>query len=380
MDSQNRSAPPRIAVLINGSEGGIEWIRAGLHFKLTGQPTALLLARDASSIRTCCRWLRKIREHRSDLLYVINTANPGVPLACWLRTWARTPFFLDTGDVVFEMARSSGLEPLWRLPLLWGGENIAWRMAHTVVVRSRCFQEYLRGIGIPRVEVIHDGYHPGPNPPEEVVLALRRSLGLQGKFVIGVLGSLVYSPTLGICYGWDLIRAMPKLRDIPAHALIIGDGTGRPWLEKLATQLRVRDRVTFLGRVPYDTVPAHLRLFDIALSTQTNNLPGQVRTTGKLPEYMAAGRFILASRVGEAARLLPESMLLDYSGEVDGAYPERLASRIRSLFHQGDTSKQGAELVRLAEGTCNPDRLSGDLWRIIAQARVESRSPASGRF
>ena len=38
-------------------------------------------------------------------------------------------------------------------------------------------------------------------------------------------------------------------------------------------------RLVFTGRVPYGELPAYLRLMDVALSTQTNNLPGQVRTT-----------------------------------------------------------------------------------------------------
>jgi hypothetical protein len=50
---------------------------------------------------------------------------------------------------------------------------------------------------------------------------------------------------------------------------------------------------------------------DICLSTQTNDVVGWVRTTGKLPLYLAAGRYVLASRVGEAARVLPEEMLVD---------------------------------------------------------------------
>src|SRR5438105_1407669 len=47
---------------------------------------------------------------------------------------------------------------------------------------------------------------------------------------------------------------------------------------------------------------------------------------------MATERFILASKVGEAARLLPDSMLIEYHGEMDSEYPQRLAKRIEGIW------------------------------------------------
>jgi glycosyltransferase involved in cell wall biosynthesis len=68
---------------------------------------------------------------------------------------------------------------------------------------------------------------------------------------------------------------------------------------------------------------------DVALSTQTNDLVGQVRTTGKLPLYLACGLPVLASHVGEAAALLgPVGWTLPYHGVVDRDYPTRLAEKI----------------------------------------------------
>ena len=85
----------------------------------------------------------------------------------------------------------------------------------------------------------------------------------------------------------------------------------------------------FAGRIAYERLPDYLAALDVCLSTQTNDLAGQARTTGKLPLYLAAGRYILASRVGEAALVLPDDMLLDYHGVVDRDYPARLAGRVR---------------------------------------------------
>jgi hypothetical protein len=126
--------------------------------------------------------------------------------------------------------------------------------------------------------------------------------------------------------------------------------------------------MVFTGRIPYDDVPLYLRMMDIALSTQTNNLPGQVRTTGKLPEYMAAERFILASRVGEAALLLPEVMLVDYEGELDSAYPSRLAQRIRLLHRHRSLLEVRLRLPEVARRLCSYDVLSLACADVIRRA------------
>ena len=55
-------------------------------------------------------------------------------------------------------------------------------------------------------------------------------------------------------------------------------------------------------------------------------------TTGKLPLYLALGRFVLASDVGEAALVLPPAQRVPYHGLVDPAYPARLADRVRALL------------------------------------------------
>jgi glycosyltransferase involved in cell wall biosynthesis len=160
---------------------------------------------------------------------------------------------------------------------------------------------------------------------------------------------------------------MAGLEDLPVTALVIGDGPGLPWLRERARVLGVSDRVLFTGRIPYVDVPRYLRLMDVALSTQTNNLPGQVRTTGKVPEYMAAGRFILASRVGEAELLLPGPMLVDYEGEVDRGYPARLAERIRTVFGSDELRGLGSTLPARARELCSYDVLSLEWSRLVEQ-------------
>ena len=358
---------PTVTFLVNGGFQSIESVRArGLARRLSPDRTHFLF-REQGRLASLRRWHATLAEQRPDLLYVLNTALPGAALAVWWRKRHGTPYILDTGDAVYPMARRSGIQAGWRLPLLWLLEKSALRNAAAIVVRGTRHREYLLAEGLSRVEVIRDGYAEQTQATAESVAALRQRLGLEGRFVVGVMGSLVFSPRLGLCYGWDLIHALARLKHLPITGLVIGDGSGRPWLEALAHRLGVHERLVFCGRIPYPEVPTYLRLLDVALSTQTNNLPGQVRTTGKLPEYMAAERFILASRVGEAALLLPDLMLLDYVGEADSGYPERLAERVLTLYHRPELLELRRTLPELARRECNYDVLSANLAGLIGK-------------
>ncbi len=362
----------KIAMLVHGSEDSIEAVRARGLTQNQPPENVHFLWRAKARRGTATLWRQQLAQLKPDVLYVMNTALPGAWLAPWLHSRTGVPYVLDTGDVIFEMACRAGLEPAWKLPLLKWAEQLAQKQAHTIVVRGTRHQEYLKRIGLKNVAVIRDGCSSINHVSPEAVTALRERYHLGNEFVVGVMGSLVYSPRLGICYGWDLIQALAQLRDLPIRGVIIGDGNGRPWLEAQARQYGVADRVHFCGRVPYEQVPAYLRLLDVALSTQTNNLPGQVRTTGKLPEYMLAERFILASRVGEAALLLPEIMLVDYTGEVDEHYPGRLAERIRYLWHNRGALLARHTLPELVQRECSYPVLSRK-FDAVMEAVVKKR-------
>lgn len=361
---------PRITFLVHGRSDSIEATRArGLTQQYPPEKLRFLF-RETTRADTARRWRADLRAHPPELLYVLNTALPGALLALRENLFHRLPYILDTGDVIYEMARASGINAGWRLPFLQLIETLTQSRARALVVRGTRHQEHLQKLGCQNITVLRDGYLPAPVAAPAELAALRARLGLRDDFIVGVMGSLVFSPRLQICYGWDLLRALTELRDLPIRGLIIGDGPGKPWLEAQARLHGVADRVTFTGRIPYAEVPRHLQLMDIALSTQTNNLPGQVRTTGKLPEYMAAARFVLATRVGEAVVLLPDAMLLDYAGAVDTTYPHRLAQRIRALHRDPATLALRHQLPALAAQHCSYPVLSARFCEIITALKI----------
>jgi glycosyltransferase involved in cell wall biosynthesis len=179
---------------------------------------------------------------------------------------------------------------------------------------------------------------------------LRRSLGLHAGLTVGVLGSLHWSPRLRWTPGMELIHVLRAVPSSGVRGLVIGDGSGLPFLQKAAERAKVVDRVHFLqGWIHAGDLPRYINCMDMCLSTQTNDLVGRVRTTGKLPLYLACGRFVLASRVGEAARVLPEQMLVDYREGFDPTYPERLTHRIETILHEPGLLDLGKRSREIAE-------------------------------
>jgi hypothetical protein len=252
---------------------------------------------------------------------------------------------VDTGDASYALARSKGVRGPISLAAVWLGERAALSSAHVVVVRGRAHKRLL---GKRCTRYIPD--LPPVTAQPQAGNATRVRLGLHDATVIGLVGSINWAPRLGTTYGWDLVEALVYLPD-DHRALIVGEGDGLDRLKQRARLFGVEDRCLFVGRVPRAEVAELIAAMDIAISTQTNDAVGAVRTTGKLPLYLACGRPVLASHVGEAAELLgPLGWTVRYDGTVDPTYPRRLAAAIaawpRDAAERRTREEQALRLAR----------------------------------
>jgi len=284
---------------------------------------------------------------RPSVIYVFDISYTAVLSAALYKLIFRKLVVIETGDAITELVRSTGSRGrlgLWLTQLL---ESIAFRFADRVVVRGSFHKEWLSKRGID-ADVIQDGVDADRFAPQDAG-ELRKHYGLDGVLTVGMIGSSVWSEKLGMCYGWDLIEMLRLLKDRPVKGVMIGSGSGITRLKFLCREYGIEDKILFLGHVLYGELPRHLNLIDICLSTQTNNLVGQVRTTGKLPLYLAAGRYILASNVGEAAIILDKEMLVDYQGTKDQNYPLRLSQRVLSVLDHPEKLECVARNIALAK-------------------------------
>ncbi len=303
----------------------------------------------------------EIARRRPRTLYLIDVGRRTVAAGLVARM-RRIPFVLDTGDVVFELERSRGGRSHVGLAAVWAGERFLVDGARAVVVRGRAHVDLLR----PRPAL----FAPDLAPPHARPLSgarVRERLGLRDAFVVGLVGSLNRAPRLGVTYGADVVGALSNTSPHIA-ALVVGDGDARPALEHHARELGVADRCHFVGFVPTHEVAEWIGAMDVAVSTQTNDMVGAVRTTGKLPLYLACGCPVLASDVGEARRLLgPLGWTLPYHGVVDKEYPRRLAKAIE----QWANDPAGAQLRRRQALALHHQAFDPDAVRARVRALVD---------
>jgi glycosyltransferase involved in cell wall biosynthesis len=248
----------------------------------------------------------------------------GVASALPFRIFGPATVLIDTGDAVTALARAAHLRGPLGVAATWLLEEAGLKLASHIVVRGFLHHELLARRGISSTW-IPDGF-------EEEIFHPAAASSTEADLCIGLLGSVIWNGSLSATYGYDLVEILAALSDLPVRGVLVGDGTGLARLKAHASARGVAQRMTFAGHVPYPELGSWLHSFDVALSTQTNDLPGQVRTTGKLPLYLACGCFVLASRVGEAARVLPPEMLVDYEGSRDPDYPARAAAHLRGLI------------------------------------------------
>lgn len=315
----------KVAFVVNGSVASAMGVRArGLASQLGDAYVPHFVYRPAGGKLVAAQAMaQELEALNPDLLYVLDMAISGV-VAVWRhRCRRRVPWVVDTGDAITALARSARLRGPLGLAATWLLEESSLRLATRIVVRGSFHRENLSRRGVESCW-IPDGFEKELFFPETRLVS--------PDLIVGLLGSVIWNGSIEATYGWDLVELLAALPEAPLRGLLIGGGSGLNALREHAERRGVAHRLEFVGQVPYDRLRSSLNRMDIALSTQTNDLPGQVRTTGKLPLYLACGRFILASRVGEAARVLPERMLIDYEGSRDPAYPQRLAQRMQDLL------------------------------------------------
>jgi glycosyltransferase involved in cell wall biosynthesis len=353
-----------IAFVVNGAEQSPMGDRArAFATRLADRWPIEVLHRSRGRVGSIVPLARALWARRPEAAWVFDMALAGVLASASVRP-AGTKVVVDTGDAVTALARQGGLRGPVGIGITAALEWFSPRVASALVVRGTEHRALLASKGFDAT-VIPDGVDVDAFAVLPDGGDVRCKLDLGEALVVGIVGSSMWSAPLGIAYGWDLVEALAHLDGEPVVGLIVGDGTGIPRLQARARELGVSGRIRFVGRQPYAELARYLSACDVCLSTQTNDVVGRVRTTGKLPLYMACGRFVLASRVGEAARVLPDEMLVEYDGTVDRGYPARLAERIRVLARDPSRLQLARTLPGIARREFSYDVLAARVDEVL---------------
>jgi glycosyltransferase involved in cell wall biosynthesis len=157
---------------------------------------------------------------------------------------------------------------------------------------------------------------------------------------------IVFAGALAPWQGLDtLLRA---LVDVPAVAIIAGDGPARAELEALASALGLGTRARFLGHVAPDDVPALLAGAQVCFvgHTDRGNSGDTFRSPLKLYEYLAMGKPVISSAVPDAVAAIVEGKtgFLFEAGDVASLASAMRAAMAAPLAAMGEAARRDAVL------------------------------------
>lgn len=174
--------------------------------------------------------------------------------------------------------------------------------------------------------VIHNGVKTAPDSSAD---SFRARVGGENRILVGTIATLIEQKGLR-----DLLAVARRFRDAGDHVrfVVVGEGYLRPELEATRRELGLDDTVVFTGWVP-NAAESTLPDLDVFFQPSLWEAMSVV-----VLEAMAAGKPIVATRVGETPEILEDG--------VDALLVER-----------GDIGGMAAALGRLIDDPCLRSRL-----------------------
>ncbi|HWO57521.1 MAG TPA: glycosyltransferase family 4 protein [bacterium] len=264
--------------------------------------------------------------------------------------WHDLPFVLEVNAPLAREAKEH--RQLILEPLALAIERYLYASADQVVTVSAALATHVSRIApAASVSVIPNGVDVDAFESVASASDWRESRGLtrNGDFCIGFIGSL--KPWHGLDILMDAFAQLEPSRS-RYRLLLIGDGPLRPALEREVQERNLAAQVVMTGAIPHEEIPSATQACDVLVAPYPS-MENFYFSPLKVYEYMAAGRPIVASRIGQIASILTheENALLSEPGK---ALP--LARAIERL--RGDSDLAG----RLAQ-RARHDAFTSHSWR-----------------
>ena len=298
----------RVTILMppydNPADSGLEWERDGV------QLVNMRLQGDSawSRLTVPLAMARRAVHLAPDVIHIFKPISYAGLSGLYLRTlWRHIPLVLDTDDWDGPggWADVDARPWWWKRFFAWLERWLAQR-ADGVTVASRALADQIRGFDVPSGRIFYL-----PNGPDPALRALpladsgssrpearrvRAELGLGDGPLAIYVGHIPRYNDLDL-----LIQALPPLIEtIPdARLIIVGDGDGLPSLRTQVEQAGLTDRVVFTGRLAPDRAAPLLRAADVAVAPYRDTLINRSKCAAKIIYYMAMGKPIVSSRVGQ---------------------------------------------------------------------------------
>lgn len=278
----------RVPMVPRGRGGALRLILNYLSYAITGSFRAMTVGREGWDVT----FVFQVSPVTSILPAAVLRAIYGVPVVAWVQ------------DLWPDVVESSGLaRSKVMLRAIRAMSRWLYRRCDLILGSSRAFGPKLQRLGVAEVPF---GYLP--QWAEESFTTASASVEVPTtEWADGF--PLMFAGNLGRVQGLEtLLDCADLLRDDQeVKWVFLGDGSSREWLAEEARRRGLDRRVILLGRRPVEEMPAY---FEKAAAMLVSLKPDDTMALvipAKLQAYLAAGRPIVGSIDGEAARVIEES-------------------------------------------------------------------------
>lgn len=239
-------------------------------------------------------------------------------------------------------------------------------LADTVSVSSHKLEELCFSFGVKRDRIFKApvGADLTRFSPHISGRRIREKYHFQNRTVILYLGQL---------HAGQYVKMFIEAANIVLHKhpdaifLIVGQGYMASQLRDFVTRYGIEDSVVFAGSIPHDLIPQYIGASDICVASFEDNEVTICKSPLKIVEYLASGKPIVASLVGEVRNMVGGVGLLvepgDYRTLADGII-SLLGSRNHRLRQE-----MGFRARQRAEHRYNWQHTADNLLRAYEKAR-----------
>ena len=243
--------------------------------------------------------LKVFRENDYDLIFVREDTFDGL-LGVYLRRKYKIPLVYELTDPLeqeWEGSKIEGDSPLflWYLmaKIKASLKTYIMKKADLILPTTRWFEEGLAEKGISKSKLL-----PFPNGVDIDSFLNKDGGDIRKKYNLGNSKVIIYVGVMAKMRELSmLISAFSKVNDKIGNVklLMVGDGTDRQNLERLAAELDIKDNVVFIGQIHQSEIPNYIATADIGVSPLPPFSFYKISSPIKMLEYMAMAKSVVAN-------------------------------------------------------------------------------------
>ena len=244
---------------------------------------------------------RVIEDNEIDAIVLYSVPTNG-PQTITLAREVGVPIIFRSIDVIHMLVTLKLLRPV-----VFSLEKWVYRHVDKILTLSPKLSDYVIRMGADRnkVELLPFGVDMSKFNPHVEAEELRGKLGIAEDDKV-----IVYVGTLFEFSGLDLyLKQFPAvLKEFPkAKLVIVGGGALLEKLKELVVGLKITGNVILTGFQPFDMMPQYINLADVCINPFIVNMVTRDIIPGKVIQYLACAKPVLATPLPGMVSLLPSS-------------------------------------------------------------------------